>query len=378
MHKEEHYFHQCIAGEISIDEAFQLIEANSGFPIQTQQGTFIFAFQSPKSGWLLAGDHEDWNGEPMNQVGDLYWLERHIATPVNSRYKFRNHDEWIADPRARRYAYDENGQISFVLASVKHIERWDCWMTDRRIRVWVPDDGIFDRTLYIHDGQNIYDPEAIWGGWRLQDSLPDKILAVAIDNNAERLYNYTHTTDKINDVEIGGDADEYLSRIEKEVLPQVAKMYGETTIKGVMGSSLGGLLAFYTIYRYPQLYKMAMSLSGTMGWGSFALNNKTMIDLFRAVGKRANYLYLDSGGGGSCIDSDGDGILDDGDSWDNYATNIQMRDTLLELGYQMDVDLWHWYEANAPHNEAAWAGRVWRCLSHFANISATADVVDLA
>jgi len=199
--------------------------------------------------------------------------------------------------------------------------------------------------------------------------LPDGILCVAIDNNAERLNEYTHTSDRINGVEIGGDADEYLERIEREVRPRIKEIYGETEIIGVMGSSLGGLLAFYTIHCYPEIYDMAISLSGTMGWGSFSLNNETMIRLFEQSARRDHYLYLDSGGYGVCEDNDGDGVNDDGQGADNYSTNIQFRDTLIAMGYELDVNLWYWYERYAPHNEAAWAARVWRSLEQFAGLT---------
>ena len=366
---DEGYLRMAISGEMDIDAALQQIEASGGFPIDTGRGSFLFAFQCTEEGWMLAGDHEGWNGEAMHRAGNLCWIEKEIPAPTDSCYKFRLGDQWSADPMARRYNYDEYGEISYVRATEKHLERWDSLMNDRRIRVWVPENGQFDRTLYIHDGQNIYDPEAMWGGWRLQQSLPDGILAIAIDNNAERLHEYTHTADLINGVEIGGDADEYLLRIEQELRPRIEEIYGETSIKAVMGSSLGGLLAFYSIHQRPEAYNMAISLSGTMGWGSFALNNKTLIELFQEAGKHKNHLYLDSGGWGECKDTDGDGILDDGPGADNYCTNIQLRDVLLSLGYVMDVDLWHWYEPDAPHNEAAWAARVWRSLEKFSEIS---------
>jgi predicted alpha/beta superfamily hydrolase len=365
MQTDEMIIRLALEGETSFPNAVKRIEASEGFPVRTKRNTFIFIYQSSSGSWSLSGDHDDWQGSPMKQMGDWWWIEQTINEPLNSRYKFHNQDDWIADPLARRYHYDKNGEISFVNVSQQHLERWDSLMNDRRIRVWVPENGVFDRILYIHDGQNIYDPTAMWGGWRLQDSLPSRILCVAIDNNAERLNEYTHTSDCINGVEIGGDADEYLERIESEVRPRIAKLYGATEIVGVMGASLGGLLAFYTIHRYPEVYDMAISLSGTMGWGSFSLNNNTMIELFMKSGRRDHYLYLDSGGHGPCIDIDNDGINDDGNDADNYSTNIQFRDALIDMGYEVDVNLWHWYEKNAPHNEAAWAHRVWRSLEKF-------------
>ena len=32
--------------------------------------------------------------------------------------------------------------------------------------------------LYVHDGQNLFDPEAPFGGWKLQESLPEAMMVV--------------------------------------------------------------------------------------------------------------------------------------------------------------------------------------------------------
>ena len=63
-----------------------------------------------------------------------------------------------------------------------------------------------------------------------------------------------------------------------------------------------------------------------------------------------------------------DGVNDDGDNQDGYCVTLQMRDLLDELGWTFDVDLWHWWEPDAAHNEAAWAARVFRPLQDFAGL----------
>jgi hypothetical protein len=104
-----------------------------------------------------------------------------------------------------------------------------------------------------------------------------------------------------------------------------------------------------------------------MGWGSIEQHNPTMIERYAEAGHGQTALYLDSGGSGDCFDGDGDGIEDDDPSAsDNYCENLQLRDTLAEVGYTFDEDLFHWWEPEAPHNEAAWAARVERPLSLFA------------
>ena len=44
------------------------------------------------------------------------------------------------------------------------------------------------------------------------------------------------------------------------------------------------------------------------------------------------------------------------------SVTVQLRDALSGLGYSLGVDLAYFWDADAPHNEAAWSGRFWRAL----------------
>jgi predicted alpha/beta superfamily hydrolase len=239
----------------------------------------------------------------------------------------------------------------------------------RELRVWVPDDGHFTHMLFAHDGQNLFDPGAIWGGWRLQESVPAEMLVVGIDNTSDRMDEYTQATDTIHGTVYGGEADAYLDLIDEVVRPLAESAYGSADVVGIMGSSLGGLVSLYAAQRAPDRYDMAISLSGTVGWGSIGSDGETLIDLYASSAHADVALFLDSGGGGTCVDSDGDGILDDAlDGSDNYCENIQLRDVLESTGYSFEDDLWHWHEPGASHNESAWADRVFRPLEAFSSL----------
>src|SRR5262249_5555925 len=140
---------------------------------------------------------------------------------------------------------------------------------------------------------------------------------------------------------------------------------------GVMGSSLGGLISFHLADHDPGDFAFAASLSGTMGWGSIGpgVHNQTMIERYQAHGHRSTVLYLDSGGGGNCVDSDGDGIQDDDpNATDNYCENAQMKNVLLSVGYAMNQDLFYVYAPGEQHDEMAWASRVMVPLQIFAGL----------
>jgi hypothetical protein len=150
-----------------------------------------------------------------------------------------------------------------------------------------------------------------------------------------------------------------------------------------MGSSLGGLVAFFQAARDPGAWQFAASLSGSFGWGSIGAHNQTLIERFASAGKLPLVWYLDSGGGpgSGCVDSDGDGIFEDSpDADDNYCETEQMRQTLEALGYASDSELFHYWEPGAQHNEAAWAdlgGARRHHLAQPASASGSQSVADL-
>jgi len=353
-------------------EALAAIAASDGLPVRTASGSYLFACLCGDGDWALAGDHEDWVGQAMARTGALSWIEVDISSPDGSLYKFTDGTAWIPDPLGRRYGYDALGTHSIVHASAAHLERWyglsGSGLTDRDLHVWVPQDGEFSHTLYVADGQNLFDPDAAWGGWRLQESLPDDMLVVGIENTAARITEYTHTTDTLHGTTYGGEGAAYAALQEEVIRPLIASAYGESARVGVMGSSLGGLISLYIAHTYPDRYDFAASLSGTVGWGSLGTSNPTIIELMAAAGHQAPAIYIDSGGSGTCLDADEDGTDDDGSDSDNYCVNLQLRDVLSDIGYTFEVDLWHWHERDAPHNEYAWAERAFLPLAAFESI----------
>ena len=362
----------AIAGERDAAGALAAVANAGGLPVETSTGGHLFACLCGAGDWSLVGDHSDWNAQEMSRSGDLSWIEVEIPDPDGSMYKFTDGTDWIADPLGRRYGHDGHGVYSLVRSSAAHLQRWysltDGTLAERDLHVWVPDNATFTHTLYMHDGQNLFDPQAIWGGWRLQESIPAEMLVVGIENTADRMDEYTHTTDILHSQIYGGQGAQYAALVEETIRPLMEAAYGEPEVVGVMGSSLGGLISLYIAHRYPERYDLAASLSGTVGWGSLGSSQPTIIELMAEAGHQAAAIYIDSGGSGTCTDADEDGILDDGEDFDNYCVNLQLRDVLAAIGYSFDVDLWHWHEKDAPHNEYAWSERSYIPLTVFASL----------
>jgi len=362
---------EAILAELRADRDAALTEHGNaeGWPVLVEDGR-LFVSVDPALD-ELAGDHDAWMGAKMNDDMGFRWLV--VAVDAGDKYKFKGGMTFAADAWSRAYAYDDFGEISVVAPAGAHLERLfgigDAAMQARTVRVWVPASPA-TRVLYVHDGQNLFDPSAAWGSWKLAEAAPDAMLLVGIDNTAARMDEYTHVADDIGGGQIvGGKGDAYADYLESTVRPLVGRTYGEPAVVGVMGSSLGGLISFHVADRHPGHYAFAASLSGTMGWGSIGLHNQTMIERYSAHGHQATSLYLDSGGDGNCVDSDGDGILDDdAGASDNYCENEQLHETLLGLGYADGGDLHYVWQPGAMHNEAAWAARVGVTLQLFAGL----------
>lgn len=367
---DEDLLRAAIEGQTDAETALAQVADSDGLPVETADGTFLFACLCGDGEWMLAGDHDGWTGAAMSRSGNLWWTEVVVDAPDGSFYKFTDGAAWNPDPLARRYAYDELGENSLVRASFAHLERGVTpaahGLDGRRLRVWVPADGVFSHALYVHDGQNLFDPDAIHGGWQLDSAINEAdLLVVGLDNTPARIDEYTHTIDIISGESMGGRSDDYAAMVA-DVRARMEDRYGAADTTGLMGSSLGGLVSLLIADAQPGEWDAALSMSGTMVWGSIGTNGETVLDRYAAAGHRDTSLYLDSGGGGTCVDVDGDGLEDDAtDASDNYCENRQLADQLAADGYTWEIDLWHWHEAGASHNEASWAARVHRPLDIF-------------
>ncbi len=365
-------FRAMLAGDVSPEDGLLAVAQNGGWPVPTDDGYLFVRLDDPKGPYQLSGDHNGWTLDPLEEADGFWWAQVVIDAPTDSLYKFVDDSGgFSADAWARRYGHDEHGEFSLVEAAAAHLERWpqvtDGVVDARTLRVWVPE-GAITHQLYAHDGQNLFDPEAIWGGWRLHESLGAGTMVIGLDNTWARMEEYTHVQDTIYGELYGGDGDAYADYVQDHVRPMIEAEYGVAGTVGTLGSSLGGLISLHIVLRHRAKWDFAGCLSGTLGWGSIELTNETLIQRYETGGHIPTALYLDSGGsdGGGCTDTDGDGTWDDNHlAGDNYCETTQMVEVLESVGFAWEVDLWHWWEPDAEHNEAAWAERVWRPVAVF-------------
>lgn len=135
--------------------------------------------------------------------------------------------------------------------------------TTKKIWIYLPED--YSATakkysvIYMHDAQNLFDSKTAYSGeWNVDeklDSLKAPVIVVGIEHgNDKRIEELTPFK---NEKYGGGNADNYLDFIVKTLKPYIDKNYRtKPKVKNtiIMGSSLGGLVSYYAILKYPETF----------------------------------------------------------------------------------------------------------------------------
>jgi hypothetical protein len=348
-----------------------------GFPIVCPGRLGVLHRGNPGDTLSLAGDFNAWQVgvDPLDEVAPGIFVARVDVDAASGLYKLvRGGDEFFADPLARRHGWDEFGEYAQIdaLPGRSHHERWPDFdqaigtLEPRDLTVYVPADAAASDValplLVMHDGQNLFAPDALFGGWQVGPTLDAAIdegslaplVVVGIANTSARFDEYTPVSDVLDGVEVGGRADDYAEFVVEGVLPFVVDRYdfvdASPAATGVMGSSLGGLVSLYIGLRHADRFGQVGSMSGTIAWGTFGASNPTIVELWAEAPPLGLRVYLDSGG------DEGLGCPDDGS--DNYCDNLVFGELLRARGWVDEVDLFQRWDPGAPHNEAAWASRL--------------------
>lgn len=160
----------------------------------------------------------------------------------------------------------------------------------RPVDVWLPNDYSPVRryqVLYMHDGQNLFDPRLSYGGkvWhadravdrlvrsgQIADTIVVGIWNAGADRYAEyypqKFLPFAPEAVRREYVEVASNgrslADAYLRFIVEELKPAIDRRYAtrpgpESTF--VAGASMGGLISIYALCEYPQVFGGAAALS---------------------------------------------------------------------------------------------------------------------
>ncbi len=222
--------------------------------------------------------------------------------------------------------------------------------------VYVPqafndDPNRFFPVLYLHDGQNLFDPETsfIKGNyWRVGETADamiasgeiEPLVIVGIYNaGPKRIDDYTPVEDKRLG---GGKADAYGQMVVEELRAFIAHQY--RTLSGAAncgmgGSSLGGLVTLYLGMRYPDVFGKLAVLSPSVWW-----RDRVILRFIEQLpGKTGQSIWLDIG------TSEGRRALPD---------TRALKRLLVRKGWKNGIDLEYHEIEGGKHSEYAWAERV--------------------
>ena len=206
--------------------------------------------------------------------------------------------------------------------------------------------------VYMHDGQNLFDPALAFGGneWKVDETLDAAaedgsiadLIVIGVENTAQRIYEYTPTTDASTPG--GGGGDLYLKMLADELKPQIDGMLRtlpDRAHTGILGSSLGGLISAYAGVTQPDVWGIVGAMSPSTWWDNLVIIGDVG---GMPTGARPARVYVDSG--------------DSGDSSDDVADTNMLAATYVNLGYTSGVDFLHVVQAGGQHNEVYWAERL--------------------
>jgi predicted alpha/beta superfamily hydrolase len=209
------------------------------------------------------------------------------------------------------------------------------------LRVYLPP-GYDENTLstyavaFMQDGQNLFFPEEAFLGqtWDVDETSQimhkmgamEDVVIVGI-RPGDRMKEYTSP----------GYVD-YARSLAEEIVPFAEsrlRIGTDRRFRSVWGSSLGGVVSFYTVWQHPDVFGVAVCMSSTFS------HKDNLIERVMSEPAPDVAFYLDSG-------------------WpeDNYEVTMAMAMALVSRGWKYGFNLFHLCFPHAQHDESSWGMRL--------------------
>ena len=259
-----------------------------------------------------------------------------------------------------------------IVGTIQRFENFPSkFLTPRHVDVWCPPgySGDAERypVIYMHDGQNLFEPISSIGGesWELDKAIARLMgagtirgaIVVGMWNHGDIRWReympqkpyWARTMQRHHEAFLaraGGEplSDSYLAFVVEEVKPFIDSRFRTLADRQntfVMGSSMGGLISLYAVGQYPDVFSGAGCLSTNWVAGEFEIVN----EMAKSLPNEADHkLYFDYGTEG--LDA----------LYEPYQK--QMDAHLRQTGYRHGENWMTRTFEGAPHNEAAWRARV--------------------
>lgn len=213
--------------------------------------------------------------------------------------------------------------------------------------------------LYLHDGQNLFDPATAfmrsWHADRALDQLAREgapVIAVAIPNSGVlRVHEYAPFRDRRYG---GGGGVAHLTWILGTVQPLIEKQFRvargrEAT--AIAGASMGGLISLFAYARFPESFGLVGAMSPSLFFGDEALTRwverhsiapgRVYLDIGTLEGRRNRRLRTPPKSPSGAM-----------------RRLRRLRRVLEEKGFRCGDDLAWIEEPGGRHDEAAWSRRL--------------------
>jgi predicted alpha/beta superfamily hydrolase len=251
----------------------------------------------------------------------------------------------------------------FTTTAGKYEVRWPKFHStilgnDRGIWVYYPPSYLENATtrmpvVYMHDGQNLFDPSTAFGGneWKVDETMNAgaedgsirEAIVIGVENTAARMDEYTPTRDATEG--FGGKGDDYIRMLITELKPVVDGALRTQTGRestAMMGSSLGGLISSYAGTTSSSTFGLIGALSPSTWWDGTMLIGT--VAATKGKSPEPLRVYVDSG--------------DSGTSNDDMTNTAKLAQTYRDVGYVDDSTLKYVLQKGASHSEIYWAQRL--------------------
>lgn len=348
----------------------------------------------------IAGEMNAWVHQAMDKIDATHFKITITGATNTQKYKYCSGPDWsfeeltsggvkVAD---RSYSatdvvakwtaiWDPNATVapisnSLIVSSGK-IERYSFKRADinnRTVDVWLPAGYAATKkyaVLYMHDGQMLFDATQTWNKqeWKVDETLTQlmlngeikDVIVVGIWNSNNRYGEYypektldylpaTLKTQKLNDLGNDPKADEYLSFIVNDLKPFIDKTYSvnsDLSNTFIAGSSMGGLISWYALCEYPNVFGGAICMS--THWANNQMDSPSIPDSFRKhlltklPSSSSHSIYFDHGTIG--LDA-------------NYPQHQILTDTIMRFKGYNNTNWTTKIFTGDDHNETCWANRL--------------------
>ena len=288
----------------------------------------------------LSDDGTTWTFELQADQPFLYFKpclmkggERHWSVGPNKLLLMGEPDRRVAYPW---FFSPDHGHFSDLLEVPSKI-----LSREHRLRIYRPP-GYDENTLahypvvLMQDGQNLFFPREAFMGreWQVDETNSTLAAMCAVE---DAVFIGIYSEDRMRDYTRPG-YEPYARSLAEEIVPEAEqrlRLIAHRRHRIVWGSSLGGVVSFYSVWQHPEVFGTGVCMSSTFS------HKDNLIDRVLAEPRRNVRFYLDSGWPG-----------------DNYEVTVGMAMALVSRGWRYGHNLLHFAFPLAEHDETAWGLRL--------------------